>query len=352
MHSNRRILIFSLTLLTAVNLSLAGTSGWSATFPSSTIKSSVQLQGDGVIVAAAGTNRSSSKAAGEHLSSALRESGISLVMTDEGLGEISGLDDKQIIDKCSALPVNNIMIVRVFPGSDAQNAVIMNYNKKGDIISAFNATEGKPLGNVTAPSGGISKSTMSSVGKTVGTESDALKQYKERVIWKKQAKLYSAYTGHKVSQWEHFYQGTEKDPLLGSDLYRKTGKIELAETMDKRSRKKAILQITNGLVLITGLTLMIVDVSSEDMGLFWTGLGLSVVPVIAGIPINAYKTDPATQEEKNSIVDDYNKNLRQELGINEEDLSTTTESLKNKFSIALVPKLKSNSVGANLVLSF
>src|SRR5262249_8399909 len=110
-----RVAIAALVL--AVPLAASG-QAWSASFPPATAAGWLSAPGGGVIVVGAGARSSELSAASTALASALRASGkASQVQDDAHLGDLSELDDRGLVRRCRDLPVDEVMVVRVFEAS-------------------------------------------------------------------------------------------------------------------------------------------------------------------------------------------------------------------------------------------
>src|SRR5262249_10265501 len=87
---------------------------WENSFPPSSVASYFHGLHVSLIVVGAGGD---ARDAVDAFTSAARASRrFELVMTGDGLGDVSKLDDATIVSRCGKLPVNHVAIVRVFPG--------------------------------------------------------------------------------------------------------------------------------------------------------------------------------------------------------------------------------------------
>jgi hypothetical protein len=116
--------------------------GWSRSFVPSALPTTLTERK--LLVVAAGDRLEEARRAAETLRGALREAEAPLVMDASSLGDVAGLDDQKIVDAASNLPVEGIVILRIFPGSDQPNAVVAAYDTSGDAIAGFSVDRGTP----------------------------------------------------------------------------------------------------------------------------------------------------------------------------------------------------------------
>ena len=135
-------------LLVCASLLIANpaAANWSETFQPEAVASYQDEEGQQYIVIAAG-DRAQSAPAAESLTKALRAAKAKMVMDDKSLGNVSELDDAAIVAKAAKLPIQEIVIVRIFETApDAPNmAVVTVYDKEANVLWALSATQGEPL---------------------------------------------------------------------------------------------------------------------------------------------------------------------------------------------------------------
>ena len=140
----RRLMTISpILLFLPINLALAG---WEETFEPEAIGSYLSGEDASYLVVAAG-DRERSLAAASQLLVTLRSTTKGLVMEDQSLGDMSGLDDTAILERASELPVDQIVVVRVFDsGHEAPSAVVVVfYDKQGETLVALSGVENRAI---------------------------------------------------------------------------------------------------------------------------------------------------------------------------------------------------------------
>src|SRR5690554_4983897 len=139
---NLTVLLVCASLLVAT----PAAANWSETFQPEAVGSYQEQEGQQYIMIAAG-DRAQSAPAAQSLTTALRAAKAKMVMDDKSLGDVSELDDSAIVTKVTKLPIEQIVIVRIFEtGADApQMAVVTAYDKQANVLWALSATQGEAL---------------------------------------------------------------------------------------------------------------------------------------------------------------------------------------------------------------
>jgi len=333
-------------VLSFCSLAEAQADPWSATFGTGEV-GKLPLSSGGVLVVAAGADAAVSRPAADALFAALQAAQrFGVIMDDQALGDVSGLDDAQIVEKCRPFPVTAIAIVRVFPGDGggAEQGVFVIYDKSAQVVTAFNALAGTPL--VVKVEGhqagqGVSSGAASAVSDiTKTTEIDveaAIEQYEQRMIWFQNWVGISAETGAVLATWSVPYEGKFKKPLRHWRFYELVGRPDLVSKYKTRLGLKVGLGVGGGLLFAGGMGLMMYGLFSEtgectdryDDGecLTWVnkpalgaGIAMEVVGVVAmmvGIFMSAH---PVGEPERLQLADEYNQRLREELGLTDDVL--------------------------------
>ena len=147
---------------------LAAASDWGYSFPAAAAGALLPNNRPAVIVVAAGDGAAGAAAS---LITALRESGRArLVMDPSNLRNVSGLADQDIVRQAKYLPVDIVVVVRVFPGGSpgAATAVITLYDKQMKTLGAASTQHGVPLKRPEWASGqGVSSAAASAVDQVV-----------------------------------------------------------------------------------------------------------------------------------------------------------------------------------------
>jgi len=270
------------------------------------------------IVVGAGQPTPELQSATAAIEQALRKSGrANLVMNASGLGPVDGLDDAAIVKKCEALPVESIVIARVFPGSDDSQpqAVVTLYGKKGELKSAFSGAAGgaaAPAGSVEAEGTGVSAAAVAGVADVVRaterTSTAAQERYDREYLSVNQA-------GDSLFP----FQGKYHREMSVPEFYRALGRHDLASAHEERKVLKILLMVA-GLGAVAGGTLMAM---SEPDNSAVVVVSVGCVAALAGLIIpNANGMEPAALRE---TVDKHNVNLKKKLELSAPGGSAATK---------------------------
>ncbi len=294
------------------------------------------------LVVGAGPSSDALSQATASLEGALRTSGkLDLVLNGKTLGEVGSLDDQAIVKKCAALPIERVVIVRVFesPGKPAR-AVATLYDMKGSMTTAFTgvagaalAAKGGPAENAP-PSSGLSHSAAQAVLETGPDKatSTSQQQYDEQYIgFTDFAVLYQ--TGL-VATWSKPFLGKYQKPLDFEDFYTRVERPDLASSY--QTRKWVRIGLWGGSIAVTTATLIAVlasvdnercnalsadfsacmdrqskgTSSSASIGL--VGLGIGTVLAVVPLFINP---QPIEAADARRLADEHNQKLKSKLGI-------------------------------------
>ncbi|MBI3072652.1 MAG: hypothetical protein HYY84_11110 [Deltaproteobacteria bacterium] len=343
--------------------------GWGKAFVPKSVGSYLKGEAVGVLVVGAGDRALSGEAAAA-LANALRASAkAKVVMSDESLGALSGLDDQAIVKKAAGLPIDRVVVVRVFPGGDgrAATAVVTVYRKDGaEIDVAFTAEKGKPLLGRGAESesvgDGVSAGAIASVEKVVGTKtverSTAEEEYQNQVI-SIQGGAFVNQFGSVVGSWRAATQGKYGKPLEGADFYEVVGRPDLAASYRSKRTTKTLIIISGVLFIAGGAiggTAMLLNrekgTSVYDEGgslvpgfvVLSVGIGLGLIATVIGSLINPH---PVTHNESLELVDKHNQALRKKLGLPALP-PKYTDSGRSRLQLTLSPMLLPSGGGLSL----
>ena len=327
---------------------------WSATFGAGEVGKLALANDGGVLIVAAGANREQARPAAEALLAGLTAAGrFGVIMNDQALGDVSKLDDAQIVEKGKPFPVGAIAVVRVFGGAEGSEdrSVVVFYDKSGQVVTALNGIKGTPIaaGASEAQAGeGVSTATSTMVTDVVKKSSTdfeaAIAQYEERAIWFENWVGIDAQTGVAVARWTVPYMGKYKKSLKGSKFYDALGREDLVKRFKQRTGVKVGLMAGGGLLLAGGMGLLMysilgdVDVDEEfdNKPPLISGIALGVVGAAAMTWGVFFKRHPVKEEEALRLVDEYNTKLRDELGLTEE-LLRSYKKLSTFTDLALTP---------------
>ncbi|HEY8211096.1 MAG TPA: hypothetical protein VIG99_26615, partial [Myxococcaceae bacterium] len=224
----------------------AGAGGdWSATFPPAATGSYLEADAAAVLVTPAGDPSPDLATAAQGVAAALRASGrAKLVMDGASIGSTAGLSDEQIVQKCQALPIQAVVVVRVFPGADAASppsAVVTFYDKAGKALSALAAALGTPVAaRESRATGGVSGGTLNAVGNVTHTnpaDKTAQQKYDEQYIWFEELTGVNA-SGQVVGAWSLAYEGKYRKLLSAENLLQKVGRDDLSRQYSAQNARK------------------------------------------------------------------------------------------------------------------
>lgn len=355
--------------------------GWADTFARDAVGSHVPPGVTRAVVVAAGET-DARKAAGALIQALRQSKTLKVAMTQNALGRVAHLDDPTIARKAKALPVDAVFIVRVFPGADGADAVVVTvYEPGGETLGAFSGTEGVALPSKRreAVSEGLSRSVADAVTKTTPQpDSDAEEKYEQRKVWFTDMAAVNQFGGV-VATWSTPYQGKYKKPLKGAKFYELVGRPDLA----KQYRSAETLRWTVfGLGVagaIGGTALMLTGLSGGDYcstsdyntdadrlacqarsdaasdaastRLTW-GLILSGVGYIAAIVPLYLNSHPVDASEARRLADVYNKKLKQKLGLASAAPTPTLAPTTSAVAFDVSPWVARDGGGMQLALRF
>lgn len=296
---------------------------WSNSFPASAVASQLDLHPVAILVVAATLE---ARPATEAIEAALRASGKArLVMDDSALGDLATLSDSQIVERSKGLPIDRVMVVRVFPREGRPStAVISLYDQDGHRKAGFAAEAGQPLQNKTAisapqpPSSGLESKT-------------AQELYDEKYIGFSDIQIFDADSGRTLEQWITPYQGKYRQPLETLAFFELVGRTDLVAAYQKRNRVRlsiglggAGLMVGGGGLIAWGLvgSCTKIDVANDrcltrDSRPVIAGGALAGVGLAALLAATAVDPNPVDGPTARKIADMYNKRLLRELGLQE-----------------------------------
>jgi len=376
------LFVFAAVVLGPVT-ALAG--GWQSTFEARAVSSYLKGSNLKVVVAGVSSKEASAVAA---LTRTLREtSSVALAMPADALGKLDGLEDDAIVKKAQKLPVDRILVVRVFPSRDGgDSAVVSVYDKSGSVLGAFTGIAGEPMAQeAAATSRGVSSETARAVDdltRVSSTDTKALEEFEKRAVFTGDMMAVNMNTGMVVSSWTNFYKGKYKEPLEGAAFLDYVGKPELAAQYRKVDSQKTWLRVGYWSALLAGETTFwwgfakwagassaayaYDDYSSAEAvaavddkkagGKTMMLLGsLLHVGWLAGLIIDGSMDYPITHSQALEYAEDYNKKLAGELGVSETaeaPAAKTSATEPPTTSFTLAPFFTPNGGGLGLAVRF
>jgi len=316
---------------------------WEDTFAVEAVDSWMDGEGLSLVLVNAGADEALAEA-GTALAAALREtSSVKVVMDASALGDVSALGDAEIVEKAASLPVDQIAVLRVFPAGEGQSsAVVTLYDKSGAAVGGFSANSGEPLGAKEADTASAAASAVSAVTQTDTDLKAQIDEYLDRRVWFQGMAGIDSGTGQVVSTWSVPYKGRYQEKMTKPELYEYVGADEALAFYKKRLKTRRIMGFSSLGILAVGsiyhlqnyedpferysnydaISAANADVARKVVPLYVIGgLGLLIPPFIS--------LDKTEQSERYQMVDEFNKELRVELGL-PEDLNEIRHLLPNE----------------------
>ncbi len=337
----------------------AAVESWDATFAPDALATYVGEGAPKVIVVPADAK---AEAAAGALRGALAGS-TSLVMDSAAIGDASGLDDAKIVERAQAMPVDQVVVVRVFDAGEGapQNVVVTFYAKSGAVATALTGAAGTPIaanaGGSAGALDGVSEGAAEAVSevsdeldeqgeseaaRAKADRRDRLRRYKSKYLWAEDWIGVNAETGQVISSWTVIRQGESGAQLKGADFYRALGRDDLVQEYRKRRGIRygvGLPLILGGIALTIGGTAALVSSSDtapdfgddDPIGLgsieptpripYSTALGITIggtgVAFVGAFFMMFYKSHPVKREEAGRLIEKHNRDLRDTLGLEE-----------------------------------
>ncbi|MCK5689167.1 hypothetical protein KAI87_07850 [Myxococcota bacterium] len=389
--------ILSLSILSLFLSSTVFAGAWEQTFSADAVDSYIQGSDLKILVAAAGDNKSDVEAAAIGLEAALRKSSrLQLVMSDDALGSLSGLDDGAIAKKAAHLPVDQIFVVRVFPGSspDKMAVVVTIYDKAGEVLSAFSGTSGQAMETQGGgSSGGVSNKAASVVASVTKGHSknatEAVKEYEERALWFKDMLVMNKKVGARMDRWSRPVKGTYREPLSWTEFYEAAGRPELADEYQSKRITRILSFTLGGTAIAVGVLVTswgvnktngvgdydecrndysIVSLEYDECKYVADAQAIDDAETYKYVPAAGLGTmafggllmlvgglgggQPVEPREARRIADEHNEKLREELGLSRSEVAFYRPVEEPEIEWTAAPIVTSNSGGLVFSLSF
>jgi hypothetical protein len=384
----RALLVVLVLLLSAPPLSAhaAEASPWGNTFRAKPLATHLGDKPARYMVVPAGGESPEFAQAEQALTAALRASGkASLVMNAQALGPVAQLADGEIVRRSANFPVDRVLILRLFPdGSGAlTHAVVTHYDSAGKSLGSFSATAGKALTASTEPPqaeaatkpqrGAPPASPRPRAPRKGAPFAEALEQYEQRHIDFDEFAAFNASTGRVLNQWVVPYEGKYKKPLEGAAFYKKVGREDLVAAYHGKMGTKTVMGLLGGAAIVGGGLFTLTAILSEEQqcdpfspdysdcvtrndGLFddrmvKSLIGLGIAGGGSALMTASFSIDPnpVTPSEARELADGYNKRLKVELGLAEEEAPTEDPTRAPVIQARITPAIGPG--GAGLVLS-
>jgi hypothetical protein len=240
---------------------VASANEWSTTFESETVAMKLEAPDERFVVVPAGEgNLEETQAATEALIAALREGEAEVVMDDQSLGDVAALDDDAIVEEAASLPVDRVIVVRVFPGGDGPpRAVVTMYAAAtSESVSGFTARRGTPVttddrqadaeepdedDREESASAGVSKQTSETVTETTDeiaeNQKQARQEFLEKFLWfRSEVEVEATGSTATATEKQRPVRGKYAENIKPVDFYRTAGRDKLADKYDERSKSQ------------------------------------------------------------------------------------------------------------------
>ena len=319
-------------LLLAAAVPAHAADDWSPAFPADAVATHLPGKALKLVVVGAGEPSDALTDALDALVAAARSAdSVDLVMDAAALGDVSTLDDAAVVHKAQALPVDRVVVLRVFAAKSGATAAVSVYDKAGEAAGGFTATLAQPVKPAANAGGSAAGVAVGAVMKDASSDkSAALQEFSERVVWFEGGNWVDSTSGAVVGTWTQPYQGKYKEPLNGREFYTTIGADDALADWDVNQRKArrngAITAGVSGVATLS-LALMAKNASSYETGKIVggiTGATLTGIVFLGSVPaaIGGKGKDPRTMPEKRRMAEEYNKELLSELGLTNQDLQS------------------------------
>jgi hypothetical protein len=334
---------------------------WLATFQQETVDSHLEAGPLAYILVGAG--EASSKEAVNALRRAVSDSArVKMAMDAAALGNVKALADEDIVKKAAALPVDRVMIVRVFEGA-ATTAVVTIYDKSGESRGAFTGVAGQAMTKSEKKTSGVTSAAANAVGAIIGDTaemSDEQKEkYLEQALWLKgMTGVYGSQYGIWTSSWQEPRLGKYGKPISWEEFFERVGRDDLAlqiQEVDDYSGMRILgsfLGIPGYISLVVGAGMAVpaflADVSPEFRKWTWICLGSGAGLAIVGHLIHALGPDlpDVPAHEIREMVDKHNTRLKKDLGIGKAGVENSS------FRILAAPVVSPDYYGLSIAIRF
>lgn len=298
--------------MSVIALLVLAAAPWEATFEPSSTTSYLDRPNAAVVVVSGGETSASSQAAAAAIVKALRAGrNTRLVMTGESVSVQPTDSDSAIVKRASVLPVDLVLVVRLFPGA-TETVVATLYDKAGAAVSAMAGTDGQPLprkeGQLATTAG---RDAVVAAVKTAGVDDRvdaAFDDGDEHITFRKRDPEVAVF---------------KRRALEGARFYQVVGEPTLADQYNGRVAAKVSTIVGGSLLLLTGAGFFVfgdrrcavLDAASYTCiqtrgpdplatSLILGGIGLG--SLIFGI---AFSSDPVGIEKRRELVKRHNDKL-------------------------------------------
>jgi len=331
---------------------------WSEILPADAVDSYLPGEDLSIMVVAAG-DEAECETAAQALTVALNSADkAKVVMPDDSLGDIAALGDADIVAQATKLPVDLVAVARVFPaGDDLYSLVTTLYDKQGEVAGAFTATNQEALvAQAGQAASGVTSAAADAVSAIAGHVAEdqeaAWAEFEERFVWFQGMASVNASTGTVVSTWSVPYKGKYKEPLNGADFYSYLGREDYAETYRKRARNGTLL--VTGTLALAGAGVMFhvadIDPISPNKPVAFVLYGLAGVGLVGSAFVEP--THPVDEPDRLRMVEEFNKNLAEELGLEPVSQGVEPMAAEPDFSLAVAPYAAPGGGGLAVGLTF
>jgi hypothetical protein len=308
-----------------------------------------------VLVAGGGEKTDKLSEAILDLINSFRSAGSALVMGPDSLGDMSSLSDQEIVAKAKPLPIEQVAIMRIFPGAAnaPDTAVVTLYDKQGKALTAFSVQQGQPLApNPTAQGSkaGVSPQAASSVSSVLTStkkqRGNARDSYMKKRLHFGGVAAVNQY-GQVVAHWLNVYEGESQRILEGDELFMKLGRKDLAESYStKNALRSGLLYGGLGSVLIGGGLMMysLFGGSETEYGttetnddLMYAGIGIMAVGSLVGTVGAFINPNPVNEGALIDMIENYNYSLKRDMGLEDSEVSQDDSQAEQSLPFALAP---------------
>jgi hypothetical protein len=389
---------------------------WSRTFTAAGLATQLGEGSGRYIVVAAGERAPELARAEQALTAALRTGGrATLVMSAQALGAVAQLSDAEIVQRSATFPVDRVVVLRLFPDATGAltQAVVALYDTAGASQGTFVAAAGTPLdagATAAAAPSAVAPAPQADAAAPPAAQppadgaappadspqvpsplaprrpplslAEAKEQYElKRIAFDDHVAIsvyaWGYYPTASVSRWSVPYEGKFKKSLEGKAFYERLGRKDLVAAYEKRIATKATLGVLGGAAVVGGGLLMYQGLTAkhEDCDVFsssWdactaandrrfssglkkAGVGLGVMAVVGGGLLGGallMNPHPVNGSQARELADAYNKQLRVDLGLEEDGDAPKRPSVPPVLQVQLGAEVGPDGAGLQLAGRF
>lgn len=312
---------------------------WATTFTPTSVSAHLGDNKPNVIIIAPNAESRAAAAAFRSALNASKRAGV--VIDGQALGALDSLDDRAILDRAKVLPVQQVIVVRVFEAGPGEppSFIAMGYAVSGDVAVALSGTGGVPLTSDAPPMPEVEVASDEPVGSVeVATQEPEAPEVDDQARLAAEKEYASERLG---GTWGDLRRGDPGVAISRTEFYEILGRPELTAQYHQRKKTRLAVGLGAGIVgtglFAVGLTYMILNGTATRTGpdygaddplllgdprvrypigapLAGAMLGVGGALLIGmGVFLGVYRAHPVKASEAGGLIDEHNRGLRQRL---------------------------------------